>query len=467
MRQKLALALAALLILGGAGTVLGAQVLLRGREDAVTIEEEILYGDTEAAQGLRVTMETASDSFRYLLRWDTAFSPGGAGAADTVFTAEPQETSWSSWDQEDELRVEFDSPHLVYAGPTADQYFWDSQRRANRLYLPAKDVAGRTAPGEERTEVVDLADYYDVYPLHLVMFYGEFFNSNYRGVDQLTDFFRIPVPQGTMAEVTVLRNEAGEIEDASCTCEPDLPAFTVPVFTDTYAYCCFDASQSDVDVSQIAGGCGLFRLDYRLSYDVAPYLTLEKVSTVLPVEGAVKDVTARDGKLLVFSEEAGTLWLSVLEEESGAVLQRLAVMPVTGGASLYDAAGMEGGILVRLTGGAAAGVGAPAEGLQVGVPTDLSDEAMAPFFSDGAEADLRWNSCAAAFDGERLAVLYPLSGDVLPDLGLLVLSRDGTPVFAAKYRHGAHGEKALRYPVCESWDAFLWEDSFSSVLAFS
>lgn len=467
MRRTLALLLAALLTLGGAGTVLGAQVVLRGREDAVTIEEEVLYGDTEVAQGLRVTLETASDSFRYLLRWDTAFSPGGAGSADTVFSAQPQETSWSSWDREDELQMEFDSPHLILAGPTADQYFWDSQRRANRLYLPAKDVAGRTAPGEERTEVLDLADYYDVYPLHLVLYYGAFFNSNYRGVDQLTDFFRIPVPQGTMAEVTVLRNEAGEIEDASCDCEPNLPAFTVPVFTETYAYCYFDASQSDVDVSHIAGGYGLFRLDYRLSYDIAPWLTLEKVSTVLPVEGAVKDVTARDGKLLVFSEEAGTLWMSVLEEESGTVLQRLAVMPVTGNTSLYKAADMEEGVLVRLTGGETAVLEPASDGYQVAFTTDLSDEAMAPFFSDGAEADLRWSSCAAAFDGERLAVLYPLSGDSLPDLGLLVLSRTGTPVFAAKYRHGAHGEKALRYPVYANRGAFLGEDRFSSVLAFS
>ena len=56
MRQRIALILAAALALGGAALIPGAHLFLTGREEAVTVEEEILYGDPAAAQGLQVTL---------------------------------------------------------------------------------------------------------------------------------------------------------------------------------------------------------------------------------------------------------------------------------------------------------------------------------------------------------------------------------------------------------------------------
>lgn len=471
MRQRIALILAAALALGGAALIPGAHLFLTGQEEAVTVEEEILYGDQAAARGLRVTLGVESGVGGTDLLWDTVFTPGETAAASTDFTALP----WGQHQEmteEEELLVRFASPSLVYAGPTDDANFWQPQARNGRLYLPAQGVADRTGPGEERREILDLADYYDVYPVHLSAFFNHFYNSNYTGMEQLTEFFRIPVPEGTMMEVTVSRNEEGLLEDASCRGETGLPKIEVPLFTDGYAYLFFDPAGGDkaVDVSQIAGGYGLFRLDYHFSYDPAPWMILDSVETVLPVEGIVRGVTIRDGELLVFSEENGMLWMSVLDAERGEVKQRLEILPVTGETPFHEAVSLDRGVLIWLVGGQAAVAEETAGGWRVALTGDLSDAALASYFSDGAHDDDRWDGSAAAFDGERLAVLYTLPSretTSLPDVGLTVLDHTGTPVFAARYRRSGHFDQSSRGLLNYSPGRYHWTEDPSATLSFS
>ena len=82
MRKALALLLAAVLPLIGAAAVLGAQLALRDREDAVTVEEEILYGTPEAAGDLQAVVGTHCGNN---LSWLTRFSPGRAEEAEVRF----------------------------------------------------------------------------------------------------------------------------------------------------------------------------------------------------------------------------------------------------------------------------------------------------------------------------------------------------------------------------------------------
>ncbi len=468
MRQRIALILAAALALGGAALIPGVHLFLTGQEDAVIVEEEILYDDPTAARGLQVTLGVECGVGGTDLLWDTIFTPGETAAASTDFTALP----WGEkldFQETEELHVRFADGVLSDTGYSYgdEANFWSSQR--NCLSLPARDVAGRTGPGEERTETVDLSDYYQVYPLYLMAYFENFTNSSYQGEDLLTDFFQIPVQEGTTAEVTVSRNEEGQLEQVTSICEPDLPRIAVPLFTDAYAYLYFPPALG-ADTSRIAGGYGVYRMDYHFSYDPAPWMTLDNIETVLPVEGIVRGVTVRDGELLVFSEENGMLWMSVLEAEGGEVKQRLEILPVTEETPFHEAISLDQGVLIWLVGGQAAVAEKDGGIWRVALTGDLSDAALAPYFSDGAHDDDRWYGSAAAFDGERLAVLYTLPSretTSLPDVGLTVLDQTGAPVFAARYRRSGHFDQSSRGLLNYSPGPYHWTEDPSAILAFS
>ena len=120
--------------------------------------------------------------------------------------------------------------------------------------------------------------------------------------------------------------------------------------------------------------------------------------------------------------------------------------------------------------GAAAGAEKNGGIWRVALTGDLSDAALAPRFSDGAHDDDRWDGSAAAFDGERLAVLYTLPSretTSLPDVGLTVLDQTGTPVFAARYRRSGHFDQASRGLLSYSPGRYHWTEDPSAILAFS
>ena len=469
MRQRIALILAAALALGGAALIPGAHLFLTGQEDAVIVEEEILYGDPAAARGLQVTLGVDCGNGGAELLWNTVFTPGETAAASTDFTALP----WGEeldFPETEELHVRFADGVLsdVTYSYDGEADFWSSQKDC--LSLPARDVADRTGPGEERRETVDLSDYYQVYPLYLMAYFQNFSNNSYQGEDLLTDFFRIPVPEGIPVEVTVSRDESGQLEQVTAVCETGLPRIAVPLFTDTYAYLYFPPALG-ADTSRIAGGYGVYRMDYHFSYDREPRMIVDGIETVLPVEGAVKGAIVRDGELLVFSEENGMLWMSVLEAESGEVTQRLEILPVAGETPFHEAINLDRGVLIWLVGGQTAVAEKTVGGIwRVALTGDLSDAALAPRFSDGAHDDDRWDGSAAAFDGERLAVLYTLPSretTSLPDVGLTVLDQTGAPVFAARYRRSGHFDQSSRGLLNYSPGPYHWTEDPSAILAFS
>ena len=478
MRRTFALLLAALLTLGGAGTVLGAQVVLRDREDMVTIEEEVLYGDTEAAQGLRVTLKTRCGQSLTQLLWDTSFAAGGDGTADTAFSyLRRPEPDWYQ-PPSNTITIDFCAANETFrTNAEDDEDWWQRMENAGFLSLPARDAAGRTAAGEERTETVDLWDYYQLYSLcataDLDMGGETFYRSGLPGTELLTEFFRFPVLPGTTAEVTVRRSQSGPVEETRTSCGIDFPQILSGTADENAAYLFFDRADIDpsLNTSQIAGGYGVYRLDYHRETVITEpeeglihmddTLVIDGISTVLPVEGTVKEVLgSEDGEtLLVLSEEDGTLRLSVLERGSDRLLQQIDLLPMAEGDDLYRAELLGEDLLVRLPSGALAVAAHTASGYEAVFTADVTDAALAPFFSDGAKREqYRWLDSAAAFDGERLALLYPLDDAdtaLLPELGLLLLDADGTPVFAARYRHNVSDDRG-------AWPRMTYDDPDNS-----
>lgn len=470
MRKALALLLAAVLPLIGAAAVLGAQLVLRDREDAVTVEEEILFGTPEAAGDLQAVVGThCGDN----LSWLTSFSPGRTEEAEVRFSFFNAFTY--TWDQStaSPLTVDFASTGFggVYWGDMEEADWWADMEQEHFLVRPVRDVASRTGAGEERTEMVDLSDYYDVYPLYLSVNSGTMgvYHSSVSAEEQVTEFFSFPVPPGTTAEITVRRDETGALAEINCNQDGYFPAISAVYADESHAYLYFDREDGSppLDVSRIAGGYGLYRMDYHPGEESVTYpdgstvtgsdaLHLDRIETVLPVEGTIRQaVVAPDGeRLLMLWEREGMLGLSVVEVKTDRLLQQLDLLPITEGLGLDTMEFLGDALLLRLRDGTLAVVAPEGEGYRLALsakPTDI----LTSCFSHGGEGEsYRWSSGVAAFDGERLALLYTVDNSAVspvPDLALLVLGGDGAPVFAARYRHSANDDRG-------GWPRVMYDD---------
>ena len=482
MRKTLALLLAAVLPLIGAAAVLGAQLVLRDREDAVTVEEEVLFGTPEAAGNLQAVVGTyCGDN----LSWQTRFSPGETEEADVRFAFVDEFTYKWDWSSDRLFVVDFCSADfgMSWYDRAEDQAWWENLEQSRYLYLPAKDVADRTGPGEVRTETLDLSDYYDIYPLCLSvdsMALEAYFSDAISGTEKITEVFSFPVLPGTMVEVTVSRDEAGTLSSINSSGSSYFPSITAAYADKNCAYLYFDETP-DLDTSEIAGGYGIYRVDYHpedttvfyTSDSYAVYsdaLSIDRISTVLPVEGTIRQVLpVNDGRqLLVLWERSGMLHLSVLERGSDRLLQQLDLLPVTADLGLGETEFFGDALLLRLCDGTVAVVAPGEDGYEMVLSASLTDAALAPYFSDGARSEqARWDGSVAAYDGERLALLYRLDITVISQLGLLVLNTDGTPAFAARYYHSGNDDRGGIPPVVFDDPNWPHEEQLPMTLSFS
>ena len=299
MRKALALLLAAVLPLSGAAAVLGAQLVLRDRETAVTVEEEILYGTPEAAGDLQAVVGTHCGNN---LSWLTRFSPGKAEKAEVRFAFFDAFTY--TWEQPTASPLTVDFASTSFGGQWSsgsEEDWWANMEHSHLMVLPIRDIASRTGAGEERTETVDLSHYYDVYPLHLSINSGTMgvYSSSVSAEEQVTDFFSFPVLHGTMAEITVRRDETGTLAEINCNQDGYFPAISAVYADNECAYLYFDREDGSpsLDVSRIAGGYGLYRMDYHPAEEAVTYsdgstatwsdaLHLDRIETVLRGEAA-------------------------------------------------------------------------------------------------------------------------------------------------------------------------------------
>lgn len=397
--------------------------------ERVEIGEIIQAGDRSAVEGLTVRYQSATQDSRLL--WDTTFSLGGdlAPASSFRFSAQRDFFPWDGGDRVDLYTASGDFGGG--GGLLSDSRGWE--RRHDMLLEPARDVAGRTAAGEVRTETVRLADYYDFYPLDFSVTletgtaderswdYWNIYQADEEEYQKLERYFRIPVPADCMMAVTVEKDGKGEAVNISCsTISPEdseqtgspYPSGMWSAFglvSEKGVYLLVDGGGNPLAVQK---GVHFIPITGRTpnSWDLRNQLDLDfdNIRLLCPVERgelmAFRWSKNRD-QLMVYTRESGKLLLTVVDAASGQVDQCLELLDWPDptdpeewlGLTVADdedlhAAELNGGHFIALR----------EEGDRC-VPILVNETGERSLALDSQDTRLAW-------DGERLAIAYAGSG---------------------------------------------------------
>lgn len=332
--MKKYLVLLPLLLAAAVGTLAAGHCWLNSARDQVEITEYTLKGDPEAA-GVALTYR-AEDQNRHLF-WETTFSPGYADEAETAFEFSDTSRSYPG-------RVSWYSNVGVYtfasSGMGMSGIFPQDMREEDDPTTPVRavlDVAGRTPDGEERTEIVRLADYYEYYPIVLDIYsQHKFDHINTFENGWLREYFRLKVPEEKQMEITLQKDSGGNIVDvwANNQDEDD--------WDDLY----YDGVVTDNGIYLIAYSCTNEGPDDRLQCPDGPgvhfipaidpeqdnldgWWDYSKIQLLYPTGDAVPlylSAGPDETKLLLYTQEGEKLFLTILDANTGEVLQKLELM---------------------------------------------------------------------------------------------------------------------------------------------
>lgn len=352
MRRALALLLA-LSLLGAAGLACAHRAVDASAE-AVELRERVLFGDSAAAQGISVRVPVESGG---RLFWDSELRTGAECTVSTDFRFTARRTyslEQNHYHYYDGLTARLianpgasgnfgtDFDNFDSGGFWRDKYFY-------RLYRDLlRDVASRTAAGEEHTERMELGDWLDFVPvefdLDLPGWYYVF-DDGETAVEEtrssaitvktlLAEYFRIPLTDPCPVEVSVSKNpDGGIVRWQISAADGSLPGdagtwdglgfYALSAVTDDACYFVFEqpeeaAAKGRLDFSALPGGRGIYRLPFEHEGEDGyadrgtTVLYLNDIETVLPLAGGGHvELLGTDGeRLLMLTSADGTLWLT-------------------------------------------------------------------------------------------------------------------------------------------------------------
>lgn len=181
----------------------------------ITVRETVLFGDPAQAAGLRVEMGTHWDS---RLLWETGYEPGKTEEAGSRFSFSASQVRWKQ-KRRSYVYVEIPTSRGTVmtangnSGKTVEREVDISQDPMAPLLTA---VADRTAPGEERTEVLAVRDCLTHYPSMLIVANGEIGKRGFLyeigwGWQDGLEIFDLRVLNDDLAEVTIRKNDQGAV----------------------------------------------------------------------------------------------------------------------------------------------------------------------------------------------------------------------------------------------------------------
>jgi len=325
--KKTALILAVLLVLA-VGSLPWIHGTINEQKESVTITEEVLAGNASAASGLTVEALTYMDNHLF---WETTFRPGSEAAAETEFTFE--------WKRRQKSYGSTAEPELQVGVPSTDFVLGHISGRERLLEVldekmikdPVLDVLSRAPVGEDYTEVVKLKEYYDVYPLVIEYtgMIGMTEETRPEIYGQLTEFFSIPVSEDERLEVTIESDELGNETTIRCRTQEESVS-QKPRFYGILAEDGGYLIPTPYEAMRADHGIYFFPMVEGTNGQIPD---LSQMRSVYPVE---KDANVRQlyyhrdlNQLMLFTEEQGRLWMTVIDRMTMEPLQRAELGNIT------------------------------------------------------------------------------------------------------------------------------------------
>lgn len=333
MRKSVAVLL--LLVVCAAAVLCGAVVAVDGKTTEITVQEHTLWGEPAAADGL--VLETYQNLDRQLF-WHSTCLAGEKPSSETEFEFTMTARSTAAEERVDlSLSVGSGGFGISSSGGLQKDEVWE----LSDMMEPVWDVADRTGAGESKTEIVPLNRYYDTLQVYLEA------NGSYAVMNDsisqdwsafLTNYFQIPVPDDLLWEVSVTKNQAGDIVKANC--QEALQEDVVGI--NGYADCVMIGSdvyfllQGNLDVSHIQGGYGIYRIRGEVVKEIdgttlsRPQLQLkvkelENICQLDPslVNHVRLEAGPQENTLLLLRQMDGQVRVRILDVQTGTARQEL------------------------------------------------------------------------------------------------------------------------------------------------
>lgn len=458
MKRTLSLLLALLLV--SAGLLTAGAVYLTGTEDDIVLTHNLVAGDPAAAKGITLTLPTGTQQAK--LCWETTVDLGTAELyPETEFAFYPTGRTWESTP---EPRVE------IYTGSTSfgmsssggidfSEYTgegeWDPGRSMEHslMVLSAADVAERTENGETRTETLRLADYYDYYPITVELYLPDqegrsYVYTTWAECQALADYFRLKVPEDLMVEVSVTKDEYGQVSNVESNDVGNqrfwFDCRSVVVENGVCLSIAVESENMDVPDNLVAcrDGFGLYFIPFseELKTDYKqgdPVFDLDNIRMFCPLsQGSSPLLMAGEGgQLLLYARENGELKLSVFDTDTWQCVQWESIFPM-GEEDTFSLLGSGDGFMVMSRSDNFFRVVEEKDGVYTPALSGTQDS------GDGYVVEW-WYTPACAYDGQRL-VLAGITANGSCSFYIQVYEETGL-TYGARIDHSLDREDAWNY----------------------
>lgn len=314
---------AALLILGVASFVSALHLVDRQRE-GVVITENTLYGDPDAAAGLKLRVTSQWQDY---LVWDTVYNVG-SGETESDFSFYAYEKKWQ---EPGSGRVELWMPLNWGMSRTSSP---SSRFNPEGSFLPEviKAVMERTASGESHREMVRLCDYYEYYPLRFSVDHSGL-NIHYSDDDVkfYPDFFHVPVPEWLTLEIVLEKDETGDVVALECNSEYKVEFFGVSsAFGQEGCYFSYYIEdESGIGTAETGADYGIYFVPYlkgAYSNSIDPEQTRMLCGLPSGLVTVHMDLNEDLGELYLVTMEEQDYYLNVYQIEQEKLIQKQKIL---------------------------------------------------------------------------------------------------------------------------------------------
>ncbi len=416
-----------LFLLCSCGVYVGATDIYK-EHNQVKFTEQVIYGDREVANGMRVEFGT---TYKYHLLWDIVYDLKENGETETktdyafsIFS----NYNGSSVPQYDGVCLEIQPSYRI------EYTDYNKGFEKEGMGLAYQELFEIVEAGGEGKKEIYLKDYLEYYPIvgeldfpymrvYLDSIYRVNQENDYRNetyiASKMQEYFKIPVLEDETFRITMRKNENGSISSiGGGSTESDFYHMSIfDTLTKEACYFTFDTHTNKgkmIDTSHLKEGYGIYRLPYEeTKYSekgklLSGGIDIDNLKMVYPLNSEIKiatlEIDKTETKLFLHTIEEEIYMITVIDIKTMETLQKLEIMDWNGGTlgnfTIYN----EDDFMAIIIGGTKLAV----------VSLEEKGEYKLQFVCDIKTEEISWfytHRSAVDFDGEKLIMTGQLQDD--------------------------------------------------------